>query len=124
MISSTSSATPAAASTSIIVPFLPYACNSFLIILFSLSSTTAAQCYWAKYDYKRMSAVYLIHSMTECLFILKQLSHYRQAAETAQTDLAAEKVVSSGLQRDVCVQPEFLNSFSYMIINFHLIGTI
>lgn len=30
-----------------------------------------------------------------------QLSHYRQAAETAQTDLAAEKVVSSGLQQEV-----------------------
>jgi len=30
-----------------------------------------------------------------------QLSHYRQAAETAQTDLAAEKVVSSGLQREL-----------------------
>ena len=34
-------------------------------------------------------------------FILEQLSHYRQAAETAQTDLAAEKVVSSGLQNEV-----------------------
>lgn len=30
-----------------------------------------------------------------------QLSHYRQAAETAQTDLAAEKVVSSGLQQEL-----------------------
>lgn len=30
-----------------------------------------------------------------------QLSHYRQTAETAQTDLAAEKVVSSGLQQEV-----------------------
>lgn len=32
----------------------------------------------------------------------RQLSHYRQAAETAQTELAAEKVVSSGLQQEVC----------------------
>lgn len=38
----------------------------------------------------------------------QQLSHYRQAAETAQTDLAAEKVVSSGLQQEVC------HSFSSM----------
>lgn len=38
----------------------------------------------------------------------RQLSHYRQAAETAQTDLAAEKVVSSGLQQEVC------HSFSSM----------
>ena len=37
----------------------------------------------------------------EIPFFSKQLSHYRQAAETAQTDLAAEKVVSSGLQQEV-----------------------
>ena len=36
-----------------------------------------------------------------CQHFFKQLSHYRQTAETAQTDLAAEKVVSSGLQQEV-----------------------
>lgn len=38
-----------------------------MLFLFSLSSTTAAQCYWKKYDCKHMSAIYLMHSLTEGL---------------------------------------------------------
>lgn len=43
----------------------------------------------------------LFLTKTLCHHFFKQLSHYRQTAETAQTDLAAEKVVSSGLQQEV-----------------------
>lgn len=39
-----------------------------------------------------------------------QLSHYRQAAETAQTDLAAEKVVSSGLQQECEIESNKQNA--------------
>lgn len=47
-----------------------------------------------------------------------QLSHYRQAAETAQTDLAAEKVVSSGLQQELRDAQQRLSEKDQQIIEF------
>lgn len=47
-----------------------------------------------------------------------QLSHYRQAAETAQTDLAAEKVVSSGLQQEVREIQHRMSEKDQQIIEF------
>ena len=43
--------------------------------------------------------------------VTTQLSHYRQAAETAQTDLAAEKVATDSLQKEV----QYLNINMYII---------
>lgn len=47
-----------------------------------------------------------------------QLSHYRQAAETAQTDLAAEKVVSSGLQQELRDAQHRISEKDQQIIEF------
>lgn len=47
-----------------------------------------------------------------------QLSHYRQAAETAQTDLAAEKVVSSGLQQELRDAQHRISEKEQQIIEF------
>lgn len=81
---------------------------SLLINIFSLPSATVAQFYKLTKHY----CITQLQKYVSCVIInySQQLSHYRQAAETAQTDLAAEKVVSSGLQHEVCVHAELLNS--------------
>ncbi|XP_022792806.1 coiled-coil domain-containing protein 170-like [Stylophora pistillata] len=50
--------------------------------------------------------------------LTSQLSHYRQAAETAQTDLAAEKVISSGLQQELRESQQKNSEKDQQIIEF------
>ena len=69
------------------------------IILLKTGKISQLKCATSFRKHLGKSTDYIVNMSAICF--LKQLSHYRQAAETAQTDLAAEKVVSSGLQQEV-----------------------
>lgn len=44
----------------------------------------------------------LTHNVVS-VFYIWQVSHYREKADTCQSDLAAEKIKTSTLQEEVCV---------------------